>query len=119
MSLFCPKGSNLVLNTNNGPVNVKTGDAVLSTETSTYYYAAFSNSTIHSCSLNGTGSNNEADGDCENIYPEKAKQNFYLLMMNGVRVIFTKAVAFSTVLTIRTLISQDWLLQLTWSRPGP
>ncbi|PWA19248.1 hypothetical protein CCH79_00014546 [Gambusia affinis] len=35
---------------------------------------------------------------------KKAKLNFYLLLMNGVRVVFTKALAFSTVLTIRGLL---------------
>ncbi len=39
---------------------------------------------------------------------EKARLNFFLLLMNGVRVVFTKTLAFSTLLTIRALLS--WLL---------
>lgn len=35
---------------------------------------------------------------------EKAKLNFYLLVMNGVRVLFTKTLAFNTILTIRGLL---------------
>ncbi|KAK5607811.1 hypothetical protein CRENBAI_010862 [Crenichthys baileyi] len=100
---FRLKGDDVVLNVRGGPVNVSTDDAVLS-KNNTYYFAAFSNETIYSCGMNGTIGNNEADDACGNIYPEKAKLNFYLLLMNGVRVVFTKALAFSTVLTIRGLL---------------
>uniref|UniRef100_A0A096LR30 Uncharacterized protein n=1 Tax=Poecilia formosa TaxID=48698 RepID=A0A096LR30_POEFO len=93
----------VVLNQKGGPVNVSTDDAVLSKD-ETYNFAVFSNETIYSCGMNGTFGNNEADDECGSIYPEKAKLNFYLLLMNGVRVVFTKALAFSTVLTIRGLI---------------
>ncbi|XP_042284178.1 uncharacterized protein LOC121908328 [Thunnus maccoyii] len=41
---------------------------------------------------------------CKDVHPEKARLNFFLLVMNGVRVIFTKTVAFSTLLTIRAMI---------------
>nr|XP_013876337.1 PREDICTED: uncharacterized protein LOC106526304 [Austrofundulus limnaeus] len=98
------KGDDVVLNQEGGPVTVSPNDAVWSTETKSYYSVAFSNETIHSCEMNGAFSNNEADDACENIYPEKARLNFYLLLMNGVRVVFTKAVAFSTILTIRAWI---------------
>ncbi|MEQ2237184.1 hypothetical protein ILYODFUR_020662 [Ilyodon furcidens] len=101
---FRPKGEDMVLNVKGGPVSVSTTPASLSTKTKTYYYAGFSNDTIHSCGLNGKFSNNEADDECEDIYPEKAKLNFYLVLINSVRVIFTKAVAFNTILTIRALI---------------
>ncbi|MEQ2237306.1 hypothetical protein ILYODFUR_021820, partial [Ilyodon furcidens] len=100
---FHPKGDDVVLNVKGGPVNVSTDDAVLS-KNNTYYFAAFMNETIYSCGMNGTIGNNEADDACGNIYPEKAKLNFYLLLMNGVRVVFTKALAFSTVLTIKGLL---------------
>ncbi|MEQ2159802.1 hypothetical protein GOODEAATRI_026999 [Goodea atripinnis] len=92
---FRPKGEDMVLNVKGGPVSVSTTPASLSTKTKTYYYAGFSNDTIHSCGLNGKFSNNKA---------EKAKLNFYLVLINSVRVIFTKAVAFNTILTIRALI---------------
>ncbi|XP_027897251.1 Ig heavy chain Mem5-like [Xiphophorus couchianus] len=100
---FRPKGGEVVLNGKGGPVNVSTDDAVLSKD-NTYNFAAFSNETIYSCGMNGTFGNNDADDECGSIYPEKAKLNFYLLLMNGVRVVFTKALAFSTVLTIRGLL---------------
>ena len=35
---------------------------------------------------------------------EKARLNFYLLVMNSVRVVFTKCLAFNTILTIRTML---------------
>ncbi|MED6239447.1 hypothetical protein ATANTOWER_006610 [Ataeniobius toweri] len=100
---FNPKGDDVVLNVRGGPVNMSTDKVVLS-KNNTYYFAAFSNETIYSCRMNGTIGNNEADDACGNIYPEKSKLNFYLLLMNGVRVVFTKALAFSTVLTIRGLL---------------
>ncbi|XP_054891576.1 Ig heavy chain Mem5-like [Poeciliopsis prolifica] len=100
---FRPKGEEVVLNGKGDPVNVNSTDAVLSKD-NTYNFVAYSNKTIYSCEMNGTFGNNEADDKCGSIYPEKAKLNFYLLLMNGVRVVFTKALAFSTVLTIRGLI---------------
>ncbi|KAM4716426.1 uncharacterized protein trdc [Anableps anableps] len=100
---FRPKGGDVVLNVKDGQVNVSTDNAVLS-KNNTYHFVAFSNETIYSCGINGMIGNNEADDECRSIYPEKAKLNFYLLLMNGVRVVFTKALAFSTVLTIRGLL---------------
>lgn len=94
----------MILNVRGGPVSVNTSNAVLSTKTKTYYFVGFSNETIHSCELLGASSNNEADDACSSVYPEKAKLNFYLLVMNGVRVLFTKTLAFNTILTIRGLL---------------
>ncbi|XP_038138188.1 uncharacterized protein LOC119781709 [Cyprinodon tularosa] len=75
--VFCPKEGDVVINGKGGPVNVSAEDPILS-KGYTYYFVAFSNQTIHSCEMNGTFSNNEA---------EKAKLNFYLLMMNAVRMV--------------------------------
>lgn len=92
------------MNVKKDPVRVNTSKAVLSSKTKTYYFIGFSNETIHSCELQGASSSNEADDHCTSIYPEKAKLNFFLLVMNGVRVLFTKTLAFNTILTIRGLI---------------
>ncbi|KAM4535205.1 Ig heavy chain Mem5 isoform 1-T1 [Fundulus diaphanus] len=100
---FRPKEGNITINMKDGPVTVSPTSAVLSKD-NTYITAEFRNETIYSCEMNGAIGNNEADDVCRNIHPEKAKLNFYLLLMNGVRVVFTKALAFSTVLTIRGLL---------------
>ncbi|MEQ2179708.1 hypothetical protein GOODEAATRI_027959, partial [Goodea atripinnis] len=90
---FNQKGDDVVPNVTGGPVSVSADDAVPSKNNK--YNTALSNTTIHSCGMNGMFNNNET---------EKAKLNFYLLLMNGVRVVFTKALAFSTILTIRGLL---------------
>ncbi|XP_035990829.1 uncharacterized protein LOC118562470 [Fundulus heteroclitus] len=100
---FRPKEGNITINMKDGPVTVSPTSVVLSKD-NTYTTAEFRNETIYSCEMNGAIGNNEADDVCRNIHPEKAKLNFYLLLMNGVRVVFTKALAFSTVLTIRGLL---------------
>ncbi|XP_030606938.1 immunoglobulin kappa light chain-like [Archocentrus centrarchus] len=101
---FYPKEGEMIMNVKGGPVSVNISNAVLSPKTKTYYFIGFSNETIHSCELQRVSSSNEADDHCTSIYPEKAKLNFYLLVMNGVRVLFTKTLAFNTILTIRGLI---------------
>ncbi|XP_074544222.1 uncharacterized protein trdc [Halichoeres trimaculatus] len=93
----------MVLNQKDGPVTMTTANAVLSTSQKTYVYAGFSNRTIYSCEINGTSGNYIADL-CADLHPENARLNFYLLLMNGIRVVFTKAVAFSTLLTIRAVL---------------
>lgn len=92
------------MNIRDGKASANFSKAVLSTKTKTYYFVGFSNQTIHSCELQGVSTNNEADDACSSVYPEKAKLNFYLLVMNGVRVLFTKTLAFNTILTIRGLL---------------
>lgn len=94
----------MIMNVRGGPVSVNISNAVLSTKTKSYYFVGFSNETIHSCELLGVSTNNETDDACSSVYPEKAKLNFYLLVMNGVRVLFTKTLAFNTILTIRGLL---------------
>lgn len=85
-------------------INYNTSNAVISEEEKGYYYAGFANETIYSCELNGTSSNNENIDLCADLHPEKAKLNLYLLLMNGVRVVFTKVLAFSTIFTIRAVL---------------
>ncbi|KAM4552579.1 uncharacterized protein trdc [Odontesthes bonariensis] len=94
----------MVMNVRGGPTNISTTTAVMSTVTKSYYFAGFSNKTIHSCEMRGASTSNEADDLCEGIYPEKARLNFYLLLMNSVRVVFTKCLAFNTILTIRVML---------------
>lgn len=57
---------------------------------------------------------------------ENTRLNFLLLLMNGVRVVFTKTLAFSTILTIRAVLvwqtrgTEDWnqdeIRAINWSR---
>ncbi|XP_013882887.1 uncharacterized protein trdc [Austrofundulus limnaeus] len=103
---FRPKDQNLVLKDEEGSATISTTNAVLSTTTRTFYFPAFSNRTIQSCSsrTNAELEDNGADDESDITYPEKAQQNSYLLMINGVRVVFTKAVVFSTVFTIRDVL---------------
>ncbi|MEQ2176056.1 hypothetical protein GOODEAATRI_024164, partial [Goodea atripinnis] len=87
---FHPKVDDVVPKVTGGPVNDACGN--IYPGKSQHFLSQFG-STTDTC--------NDA---CGGIYPEKAKLNFYLLLMNGVRVVFTKALAFSTVLTIRGLL---------------
>ncbi|XP_073346589.1 uncharacterized protein trdc, partial [Pagrus major] len=102
---FRPKGDDLVINVRNKrQINTSTSDAVISQTEKTYFYAGFTNETIFSCEINGTSSNNDNVDLCADLHPEKAKLNLYLLLMNGVRVVFTKVLAFSTIFTIRAVL---------------
>ncbi|XP_078028943.1 uncharacterized protein LOC144464975 [Epinephelus lanceolatus] len=101
---FRPQVGTLVLNAKEGSFNMSTSEAVLSTTQKTYYYAAFTNQTLHSCELHGTPGNNEIIELCADIHPERAKLNYFLLVMNAVRVVFTKTLAFNTILTIRAVL---------------
>ncbi|KAM9349468.1 uncharacterized protein trdc [Symphorus nematophorus] len=102
---FRPQDGEVVLNVKDRQVSVNTSAAAVSNDTKSYYYAAFINETIYSCELHNTSSNNDNVGLCDDLHPEKAKLNFYLLMMNGIRVVFTKGLAFCTILTIRAVLS--------------
>ncbi|KAM7379871.1 hypothetical protein PAMP_005388 [Pampus punctatissimus] len=101
---FSPKTGQMVLNVKEGPIALNTTNAVLSIKQNTYFYAGFTNQTIYSCELNNRSSNNDNIDLCTDLHPENAKLNFYLLLMNGVRVLLTKTVAFSTLLTIRAML---------------
>ncbi|XP_028988197.1 uncharacterized protein LOC114844776 [Betta splendens] len=101
---FRPRQGQMVLNVNNGPDFVNTSSAVLSKKQKSYVFAGFSNRTIYSCELHDSVSNNEQIDLCDDIYPGKARLNFLLLLMNGARLVFTKTLAFNTVLTIRAMM---------------
>ncbi|TDH06378.1 hypothetical protein EPR50_G00132720 [Perca flavescens] len=106
---FRPKDSettdDMVLNQKDGPVTISTTNAPLSkTQNRNYVFAGFTNRSIYSCEMKGTAENNDNRELCADFHPEKAKLNFYLLVMNGVRVVFTKTLAFNTILTIRSVL---------------
>ncbi|XP_070774772.1 uncharacterized protein trdc, partial [Enoplosus armatus] len=101
---FRPKDAEMDLNVKEGQVTLNTSKAVLSQKEKTYVYAGFTNQTIYSCELHNTSANNDNVDNCADLHPEKAKLNFYLLLMNGLRVVFTKALAFNTILTIRAAL---------------
>ncbi|XP_076601798.1 uncharacterized protein trdc [Chaetodon auriga] len=60
--------------------------------------------TVYPCQLNNTVANNDNVDKCSSLHPEKAKLNFFLLLMNGARVVFFKTLAFSTIFTIRAVL---------------
>ncbi|KAF1383160.1 hypothetical protein PFLUV_G00128420 [Perca fluviatilis] len=96
----------MVLNQKDGPVIINTtSSAPLSKKKNrNYVFAGFTNRSIYSCEMQGMGENNDNRELCADFHPEKAKLNFYLLVMNGVRVVFTKTLAFNTILTIRAVL---------------
>ncbi|XP_071348607.1 uncharacterized protein [Trachinotus anak] len=100
---FRPQAGEMLLNVASGSVSLNTSSAVLSPKQNKYFFAGFSNETIYSCEMQKTSSNNDVDR-CADLHPEKARLNFYLLVMNGVRVLFTKTLAFNTILTIRAVL---------------
>ncbi|XP_041805682.1 uncharacterized protein LOC121615401 isoform X1 [Chelmon rostratus] len=129
---FRPKEGKMVLNMKDRQVNVSTSNAVLSRTTKSYFYAGFTSETIYSCELHNTRTDNDnvhhdavdlpaeprpvdlpaeprpVHHDAVDLpaepRPEAAKLNFFLLVMNGVRVIFIKTLAFNTILTIRAVL---------------
>lgn len=102
---FRPKDGEIVMNVRDRQISVTTSNAVLSPTQNTYYYAAFTNQTIYSCEMSNSSSNNDHFDLCADLHPEKAKLNYYLMVMNGVRVVFTKTLAFNTILTIRAMLA--------------
>ncbi|KAM9718621.1 uncharacterized protein ACNS7B_019750 [Menidia menidia] len=103
----------MVLNLGAGPTALTTAGAALSTASGGFYYAGVSNSTVHSCQLLGAAASNTADDLCEDLYPEQARLNYYLLVLNSVRILLTKAVAFNTLLTARALLCSKSSLSKT------
>ncbi|KAM9719823.1 uncharacterized protein trdc [Menidia menidia] len=101
---YRPSTARMVLNLGAGPTALTTAGAALSTASGGFYYAGVSNSTVHSCQLLGAAASNTADDLCEDLYPEQARLNYYLLVLNSVRILLTKAVAFNTLLTARALL---------------
>ncbi|XP_029381578.1 uncharacterized protein LOC115058366 [Echeneis naucrates] len=100
---FRPQQGEMVLNVENGSVSLNTSRAVLSREEKSFFFAGLINETIYSCELHGASADNEDIDRCDN-FPEGARLNFYLLLMNGIRLVFTKTLAFNTVLTIRAVL---------------
>ncbi|KAK2822906.1 hypothetical protein Q5P01_022971 [Channa striata] len=103
------------------PITQETTNAVLHTKMKTYFYAGFTSKTLESCELHNTKAQREPEkAPCPTetsaqspaqetetlvgVYPEQAKENHFLLLMNGIRVVFTKTLAFNTLLTIRSLL---------------
>ncbi|KAM9306135.1 immunoglobulin kappa light chain-like [Pholidichthys leucotaenia] len=120
---FRPREGQMVLNVGGDEsVTMGTMKAALYKRKSTYVFVGFSNKEIHSCKLHGASSDKNVTDENVTIcplenethalnydsfpsfYPEKASMNFFGLLLNGIRVIFTKALAFSTALTIRAVL---------------
>ncbi|XP_069367594.1 uncharacterized protein [Paralichthys olivaceus] len=90
---FRPPEGAMVLNCAN---SIDISEAVVSPRQKTFFFTGFSDGAISSCEMNNVSSSN----DHENV-----RFNSYLLLLNAARVMFTKIVAFTSVLTIRTLLA--------------
>ncbi|GLD72811.1 uncharacterized protein AKAME5_002413600 [Lates japonicus] len=123
---FRPKTGEMVLNFHNSSQTVSTSEAVLSLKEKSYFFAGFNTNTIKSCELLGESAQRkepepeipcksrdhddqtprqvEPDEPCVDLHPEKSKLNFYLVVMNAVRVVFIKTLAFNTIFTIRAVL---------------
>ncbi|CAB1435069.1 unnamed protein product [Pleuronectes platessa] len=88
---FRPRDGEMVLNWVNGSIPLNTSGAVSVTSTDNH---------VDSCD----GVNSEVDS-CEEVDSESVRFNSHLLLLNAARVVFTKAVAFSSLLTIRALLA--------------
>ncbi|KAM4605742.1 uncharacterized protein trdc isoform 1-T2 [Polymixia lowei] len=112
----------LTLTDDTSPVTLNTNTAALSPKTNSYYFAGFSKDNIESCEMNGiTVQQDTATAApttvapvavlCEEdpasyntIQTDNTKFNFSLLVVTGLRVLFTKTLAFNMILTIKALI---------------
>ncbi|CAJ1073102.1 uncharacterized protein LOC121615401 isoform X2 [Xyrichtys novacula] len=101
---FRPQDGEMDLNEKDGQVSMNTTSAPMSTKDGTHSYVGFSNKTLLSCELHGASANNYHVERCADHHPEKAKLSFHMLVLNGVRVVFTKTLAFSTLFTIRAVL---------------
>ncbi|RVE61359.1 hypothetical protein OJAV_G00169940 [Oryzias javanicus] len=128
---FRPTGGYMRLN---GDKPLSTSNAPVSTKSKTYFFAGISDEPINTCEMNGVikPKSDVVEGDkpttksptrkvdptvkptkatvvppvvrSEDVYPKRSRLNLYMLVMNGVRLLLTKALAFSTVLTVKALI---------------
>ncbi|XP_035489227.2 uncharacterized protein LOC118310409, partial [Scophthalmus maximus] len=123
---FRPQEGEMVLNLADRSVPRSTSSAALFRRDQTFFFAGFSNETIRSCDLLNTTARNQqipssvdssddsqpvdSSDDSQPVdssddsQPENVRLNSYLLLLNAARVVFTKTVAFSTVLTVRALL---------------
>uniref|UniRef100_UPI003AB06293 uncharacterized protein trdc n=1 Tax=Centroberyx gerrardi TaxID=166262 RepID=UPI003AB06293 len=114
---FYPKGAQMVLELrdNKPSITRSTSTAALSRTTKSYVYAGFFNERIKSCELNGVVTQDEDEDEDEDtavtpaeepedLQPDNSKFNFSLLVMNGLRVLFTKTLVFNMMFTIKALL---------------
>lgn len=124
LAKFYPQKDQMTLTVGGVDVARDTERAKMAATQRSYFLAEFSEQRIQMCQLDGqeatrqeellcptaapattpTDLPEESADVCTDLHPEKAKLNFLLLLMNGVRVIFTKTLAFSTLLTLRALL---------------
>ncbi|XP_029930650.1 uncharacterized protein trdc [Myripristis murdjan] len=126
---FYPRGGTMVLTGSAGREERSTSDAPLCTATKTYFYVGVSKNSFSSCELNGTTENYiepvttaattpttttppvttratpPAPADpYRGAVPVNRKLNSQLLLMNGLRLLFTKTLAINMMLTIRAVL---------------
>uniref|UniRef100_G3N9Y9 Uncharacterized protein n=1 Tax=Gasterosteus aculeatus TaxID=69293 RepID=G3N9Y9_GASAC len=94
-----------------GGTNLSTAHAALSDRLKTYFYAGFSQD-IQSCELVGLVKEVEVEDEEEEEEEEEeeggdppVELNLHLLLLNLLRLIFTKSLFFSGLLTIRAVLS--------------
>ncbi|XP_053293826.1 uncharacterized protein LOC128454436 [Pleuronectes platessa] len=113
---FRPRDGEMVLNWVNGSIPLNTSGAVRSLKQNTFFFTGFNDGPISSCEMDSVtstdnhavdscdGVNSEVDS-CEEVDSESVRFNSHLLLLNAARVVFTKAMAFSSLLTIRALLA--------------
>ncbi|XP_046884208.1 uncharacterized protein LOC124473027 [Hypomesus transpacificus] len=121
---FFPKDGIMQLTLqDNTNVSLNTEKAVMSFSAKSYYFAGFSNKRIQSCSMNGipgiTVGKTHVEPAVETLasictvetiadeieYADFiTKINFSSMLVNGLRVVFAKAVAFNVLLTVKVLV---------------
>nr|BAC00868.1 T cell receptor delta chain V-D-J-C2 [Paralichthys olivaceus] len=119
---FRPPEGEMVLNGSNS-IDISEEEAVVSPRQKTFFFTGFSDGAISSCEMNNVSSSNDHADSCDNvhstdshddnnsadshddIHSKNVRFNSYLLLLNAARVMFTKIVAFTSVLTIRTLLA--------------
>ncbi|XP_067109845.1 T cell receptor alpha chain MC.7.G5 [Osmerus mordax] len=124
---FFPKDGQMQLTLRDATnVSLHTKKAVMSFSAKSYYFAGFSSKSIQSCSMNGITVEKKYDEPVETLpatvetiassctvetiadeieYADFImKINFSSILVNGLRVVFAKAVAFNVLLTVKVLV---------------
>ncbi|KAL6103698.1 uncharacterized protein ACO6RY_13589 [Pungitius sinensis] len=107
----------MVLHGSGQDTNFSTADATLSVGRKTYFYAGFSQQDIQSCELLHPLEEKKEEGQEEEERKEEEEEeeeeggdppvelNLHLLLLNLLRMIFTKSLFFSGLLTMRAVLS--------------
>ncbi|XP_075993284.1 uncharacterized protein trdc [Genypterus blacodes] len=74
-----------------------TSSAGMSTSTKSFFYAGYSAEELESCELNRVTT--------KEMEKDKSRLSYFLLLLHGLRVLFTKTLVFNVLFTIRALLA--------------